>query len=478
LVKIKKIQKIMSRPAKLLHGELDDVLCQIARRHTTGDHIHWDIVSRDFIRYVDYLMRQSVSDLLHCRNAIHVVDPHMYTPRVCQQRVRFLLWRHSQLRSKPTTSKKTTPASANKPTSTTTSRKSLKELFDEVAKNLPTIASDSEDDDDTKPMPEVFRSGHDWEAMDHALQSGEAADTQLQKWQDEEVEFYKKTGQWKTRNLEDLTKDDVAQLLDMLDLSEHKPGFKRSDGKLLRNMLKEDVIRRFGDDAEAADILWNHIEKAKVMFGTDEAVVAQRPPATAAAPAPTVPSQVKTSSVKQQNVPFTKPATQMPPEMREVYESSRTSHTSEVAQKRKDLEAYEAWMRNQGAFMDLMKTGDLSGMKRAMFPQRPERPSANKHVDPEDTWGEEQLRSPGTNAYYPTTTRLDMSAVDGVDLESAIKQLESTGAADTAPPRAPVAAPTLSDSAQKRAVPASVAPKRSNRWDVVEYSDDEDGQDK
>lgn len=59
------------------------------------------------------------------------------------------------------------------------------------------------------------------------------------------------------------SREEVAAFLWELEIGEHSDQFRRTDGRLLLTLTKEDLRLRFGGDYEACDILWDAVRPFK-----------------------------------------------------------------------------------------------------------------------------------------------------------------------------------------------------------------------
>ena len=385
----------MLNPSKGISAFVDNLIVISAARYgaqiadeSNTDQEKWHLVAQAV---------QSV--LLHPHNEderlmLRHIEVSKFSAEVCHHRAAYLLWKA-----------KRSEASAQRPSTFNITRDSIADeiglLYKSVKQNLPTISLDIDD------------SGHEEEIHQFAVKSeedvrrdqrlAEAEDDFMRSVQELQTEFYAKHKKWvevpinlspskssaavstaavpaKAR-LEELDTNGVAQLLDELDVSEHKQSFRRTTGKLLAEISKADLRERFGGDKEAADILWAHIEKS-------------RSAKSGGASAATPPRDAVKSAEQQQ------------------------------------AERLFAAFRSPDPFASL---------KKAMNPDRPLRPSEQS--------GE----------------------VFSTELERYSKA--TAGAAPTAPA---TQQPTIGNKPAAQKATESSPPNRGNRWQVVEYDDDDE----
>lgn len=365
----------------------------------------------------------------------------------------------------------------------------IHQIMEDARKNLPTIAADAKSEtsvDEDEPI-EVFqpplREGQPQteEELRIAVEMGEAEDELMQHIQKLQVEHFNRFRRWidvpynfldvkpkfgqqdekqtdiispssnnskseraeagataaatrtrganvSTANLEDMTVEDVRALLTELDIDEHASKFRRTTGKVLSALSKADIKERFQDDVEAADILWVALEARR-----DSRKDLQ---------------QTKTG----QHVKALYDAIKQP-------QRAPTGSMDEVRRFEQDMAI--AQTRSQ------LERGDLSAIKRSMNPDRPIRPSQQMDM----------------NATLDTTIDEEDFATLTANYKAMVAQsFADSGSARAVPSgrggrgRGGYGGRGATPSATVPCAAKTTAPPSSRRWDIVEYSDEEEDQ--
>ncbi len=428
------------------------------------------------------------------RVALRWVDLLHFTPAVCRHRSQYILWRSGKQRAERAEAKQQEKAGALQPVSqynvlTNSLKAEVDQLMEEARKRLPSafnhggagaqafLGGDSDDDDDDSKPIEIFRPPA---AMLVDPAQAEAEAQLLQRIQELQLDHYKKFKRWveadislmdspskqpphsagaagtyatigKNRSglvsedaiedipIEQLTIAQVGDLLDFLGISEHKPKFRRTSGKLLNALKKEDVRERFGEDFEGADILWTHLESNRaVSQGAGK------------------PSAAMLSAKK-------------------LFDEYRNP-TNTVGQRTTNLHAFEAQTaesRNrQRSVEQYIANGDISALKRAMNPYRPARPSEKVEAyDQSSTSEDDTYDSYGKR--YLSAVQSDTTPINTP--EKARAPVATTAAAASqrtaaAPASRTATAATAPSTAASKTSTAPAA-TRGARWQVQEYDD-------
>lgn len=400
------------------------------------------------------LMHRGAFDSSERQELMHI-DPLSFSPEVCHHRASYILWRS---RREATGDAR---AIKQKPSRFDVTRDSLSaeihEIYESARSRLPTIDRDDDDEADegvVEPIHIYASKTADELARDQRI--AEAEDELMRKIQELQVEFFGKHRKWvevplptasgnasatsspqpspqkrlpaaaveRTENfcianinrkmLVEITPEELAVVFDALDISEHKPAFKRTSGRVLRTLQRYELQERFGADREACDILWTWIQDRS-------------------------------------SAPASKSSTPT--------KSSSSSHSNDDAARKQVSAMLDMFRKLSGAaavpqpaqhYLD-----PLANLKRAMNPNRPLRPS---EMDYEHEEAEAARNDDGR---------------DPTNIESAF-----TGAAQRALQMDPRrgAAPAASSNHKMPAAPAPAvaAPSRGNRWQIVEYSDEEE----
>ena len=404
------------------------------------------------------------------RIALRWIDTHHYSGRVCRHRAQFILWRAKKNREQ-----EEARGLGAKPSGFNILTGSLKDevekLMADVRGRLPSAFANEDREDETNSPIEIFQPPQ--ELLEIDTNQAEAETAMLQQIQELQLEHYKKYHRWVEASfvtdspqkpkpkqggrsglvsedqVEDMPLDEcsvqhIADLLDHLGISEHKPKFRRTSGKLLLHLKKEDLRERFGEDFEAADILWAHIQDNKASAPSKNRNTASRGGSEASSTT------------------------------RRFYDAMRQP-SSELQASRSGLQAYERDQRavpNEKSMQDALSKGDLSAIKRAMNPNRPARPSAQQEFYDYST-SEDDSAMDAYGAAYMNSVNSDSTPANTPEKR---RPVPTGPSAATAGASLRAGAPAASQPKAVRVDPAKATapPSRAGRWQIMEYDDDEE----
>lgn len=385
------------------------------------------------------------------RQQLTYVDPQYFTAEVCHHRASYLLWKARR--------REVAQQQAAQPSKFNVTQHSIGNeialIYQNAKASLPTISTEVDDDDDdessvVEPLAIFPQKTVEEVARDQRL--AEAEDELMRKVQELQVDFFGKHRKWvevpwagdgatpinspqksahsksgaaaesparltlreenfcidniNRKMLVEVTAEEIGVVFDALDISEHKSAFRRTNGRVLKTLQRNELNERFGRDREAADLLWAWLDERR-----GSAV------------------NSKSSTPTKGSI---RPGT--------AEDAARQQVTAMLDMFRRMGNAGPTKPAPSPQYLD-----PLAQMKRAMNPHRPLRPSQQDYDE------EEAMAALADDGEDPTAKPLPNHGRGGMD-----------------PRRGPAVAPAATAAFNQS------ASARANRWNVVEYEDDDD----
>lgn len=384
------------------------------------------------------------------------VEALMFTPQICHHRASYVLWKARR-----------EAAQLPGPSGFNITRDSvgheISEIYQHAKRMLPTIATEDDEtgDDDDAVEPLHLFDAKTAEEVVRDQRIAEAEDDLMRKIQELQVEFFDKHRKWvdaptsltppattpekraitnkkkseattldavnfcieniNRKLLIEVTAEELAVVLDSLDISEYKQAFRRTTGRVLKTLLRSELQERFGGDVESADLLWAWI-----------------------------------SERRQISAPSSKSSTPTKAATRDDVAKKQVSAMLDMFRR---VGGGDAVPQASSHYLD-----PLANLKKAMNPHRPLRPSQvdYDHEESQAAADDDGLDPEGLDKPLVRRQAAKQEAPVALDPRRGAAALSSNKAAESSPQsHAAVSA-------------ASAAASRSNRWQVVEYDDDDD----
>lgn len=428
------------------------------------------------------------------------IDFALFSARLCQQRVRYCVWRakreadeaEAEVRSRRTAKK---ASSRPKPSGFNIVQgdsltATVEAIMAKARESLPStnrskkVSSEKEEEiessseDENAPL-EVFQPSNfmtEEELAAHA-EAQQAEDDLMQKVQELQVQHFQRFRKWIELGTGEATSpppsiyyhngvtlDDIAkqkqrqqkqeeekllsqqeffrkfktfspsQLGDWLEeigISQHSSRFQRTTGAILLSMSKGDIKERMHPDVEGADILWHHLERVKEGKPQSDSAVARLYKATKA---PTSDWQTQSEQLKRVE--------------HEHQKASGLGTHSSVA-----------------AIEHQLAQGDLSGLKAALA----NAPAANRPLRPSQMTDAEQ-EAVALARYGDQTLPDDDWNELAQKYQAQLVKKQQPGASSAPVPKKQ----QHTDPVNTGGGAAAAAAQRKDRWQVIEYSEDEE----